>query len=208
MTWIPSQGSGLASAVDHETIGGGPYHAPLNLNPPSPVYPHAVYYCSQDIAAALCSRSDDGGLTFGPSVPIYNLTACGGLHGHVKVAPDGTVYVPNRGCGADAAVVVSEDNGTTWAVHQVQSSAVTNTATTDDPAVGIDNNGTVYFLGAMNGTAAMVATSTDQGQTWSNIYDVGAAYGLKNIPLPAGGAGDAGRAAGAVYATGPRNGEF
>ena len=43
MTWIPSQGSGLASAVDHETIGGGPYHAPLNLHPPSPVYPHAVY---------------------------------------------------------------------------------------------------------------------------------------------------------------------
>src|SRR4029077_2614538 len=121
ITWIPSQGSGLASAVDHETIGGGPYHSPLNLTPPSRAYPHAVYYCSQDIAAALCSRSDDGGLTFGPSVPIYNLTACGGLHGHVKVGPDGTVYVPNRGCGADAAVVVSEDNGTTWAVRQVQS---------------------------------------------------------------------------------------
>jgi hypothetical protein len=201
ITWVPSQGSGLASAVDHETIGGGPYHAPLNLNPPSPVYPHAVYYCSQDIAAALCSRSDDGGLTFGPSVPIYNLTACGGLHGHVKVAPDGTVYVPNRGCGADAAVVVSEDNGTTWAVHQVQSSAVANTATTDDPAVGIDNNGTVYFLGAMNGTAAMVAKSTDRGQTWSNIYDVGAAYGLKNIAFPAAVAGDAGRAAVAFYGT-------
>src|ERR1700720_588487 len=115
-TWVPSQGSGLASAVDHETIGGGPYHSPLNLNPPSPVYPHAVYYCSQDIAAALCSRSDDGGLTFGPSIAMYNLTACGGLHGHVKVGPDGTVYVPNRGCGADAAVVVSEDNGAAGAV--------------------------------------------------------------------------------------------
>jgi Dockerin type I domain len=199
ITWVPSQGSGLASAVDHETIGGGPYHSPLNLNPPSPVYPHAVYYCSQDIAAALCSRSDDGGLTFGPSVPIYNLTACGGLHGHVKVAPDGTVYVPNRGCGADAAVVVSKDNGMTWAVHQVQNSSVTNTATTDDPAVGIDNNGTVYFLGAMNGSAAMIATSTDQGQTWSNIYNVGAAYGVNNVAFPAAVAGDPGRAAVAFY---------
>ncbi|HEY2625202.1 MAG TPA: dockerin type I domain-containing protein [Candidatus Udaeobacter sp.] len=199
ITWVPSQGSGLASAVDHETIGGGPYHSPLNLNPPSPVYPHAVYYCSQDIAAAFCSRSDDGGLTFGPSIPIYNLTACGGLHGHVKVAPDGTVYVPNRGCGADAAVVVSEDNGTTWAVRQVQNSSVTNTATTDDPAVGIDNNGTVYFLGAMNGTAAMVATSTNKGQTWSNIYNVGAAYGVNNVAFPAAVAGDAGRAAVAFY---------
>ena len=199
MTWIPSQGSGLASAIDHETIGGGPYHAPLNLNPPSPVYPHAVYYCSQDLAAALCSRSDDGGLTFGPSIPIYNLTACTGLHGHVKVAPDGTVYVPNRACGADAAVVVSEDNGVTWAVRQVQNSSVTNTATSDDPAVGVDNNGTVYYLGAMNGTAATVAISNDNGQTWSNIFDIGAIYGVNNVAFPAAVAGDAGRAAVAFY---------
>jgi len=197
--WTPSQGSGLASAVDHETIGGGPYHAPLNLNPPTPAYPHAVYYCSQDIAAALCSRSDDGGLTFGPSIAIYNLTACGGLHGHVKVAPDGTVYVPNRGCGTDSAVVVSQDNGVTWAVRTVQNASVTNTAASDDPAVGIDNNGVVYFLGALNGTAAMVATSSDQGQTWSDIFDVGAVYGLKNIAFPAAVAGDAGRAAVAFY---------
>ena len=197
--WTPTQGSGLASAVDHETIGGGPYHAPLNVNPPTLAYPHAVYYCSQDIAAALCSRSDDGGLTFGPSIPIYNLTACGGLHGHVKVAPDGTVYVPNRACGTNAAVVVSTDNGTTWAVRPVQNAMVTNTAALDDPAVGIDNNGVVYFLGALNGTAAMVATSADQGQTWSNIYNVGAVYGVNNVAFPAAVAGDPGRAAVAFY---------
>src|SRR5207244_11388882 len=72
-----------------DRIGGRPrdnrrwwYHAPL-IPPPPPAYQNAVYYCSQDIATALCSRSDDGGSTYGPSVPIYNLTACGGLHGHV-----------------------------------------------------------------------------------------------------------------------------
>src|SRR5260370_41530242 len=74
-TWVPDQTGGIASAVDHETIGGGRYHAPL-VPPPPPAYQNAVYYCSQDIAAALCSRSDDGGSTYGPSVPIYNLTAC------------------------------------------------------------------------------------------------------------------------------------
>jgi len=197
VTWVPSQGSGLASAVDHETIGGGPYHAPIP-SLPTP-YPHAVYYCSQDIAAALCSRSDDGGLTFGPSVAIYNLTACGGLHGHVKVAPDGTAYVPNRACGTNSAVVVSTDNGTTWAIRPVQNGSVTNTAASDDPAVGIDNNGVVYFLGALNGTAAMVATSSDQGQTWSNIYDVGEIYGVNNVAFPAAVAGDPSRAAVAFY---------
>ena len=65
VTWVPDQSGGVASAVDHETIGGGPYHAPL----PSAgaVYPHAVYYCSQDVAAALCSR---------PASPGRVATAC------------------------------------------------------------------------------------------------------------------------------------
>jgi hypothetical protein len=200
VTWVPTQGSGLASAVDHETIGGGRYHSPLDVNPPSPAYPHAVYYCSQDIAAAFCSRSDDGGLTFGPSIAIYNLTACGGLHGHVKVSPvDGTVYVPNRACGSQSAVVVSEDNGVTWSIRPVENGSITNTTTTDDPAVSIDDLGRVYFMGALNGTAAMVATSDDLGVTWNNIYDVGAVYGVNNVAFPAATAGGPGRAAVAFY---------
>jgi hypothetical protein len=44
-----------------------------------------------------------------------------------------------------------------------------------------------------------VATSNDHGQTWQNIYDVGAAYSLKNIAFPAAVAGGAGRAAVAFY---------
>src|SRR6266576_3236707 len=39
----------------------------------------------------------------------------------------------------------------------------------------------------------------DHGQTWQNIYDVGAAYSLKNIAFPAAVAGGAGRAAVAFY---------
>ncbi len=205
-TWIVAQSGGLASAVDHQTIGGGIYHAPVPSGV-NPLYPKALYYCSQDIAAALCSRSDDGGTTYGPSVPIYNLTACGGLHGHVKVSPkDGTVYVPNRGCPTNSAVVVSQDNGVTWTVRTVQNGSVANTAASDDPAVGIDDNGRVYFLFANNGAAAAVATSDDFGVSWQNIVDVGAIYGLKNIAFPAavGGSstgGNTGRAAVAFYGT-------
>jgi hypothetical protein len=222
VTWVPTQSGGLASAVDHETLGGGIYHSPIPARPPGTIYPNAVYYCSQDIAAALCSRSDDGGLTYGPSIAIYNLTTCGGLHGHVKVSPvDGTVYVPNRACGAQSAVVVSQDNGVTWAIRPVQNGSVSDTTTTDDPAVAIDSGGgcpacvppfsiaRVYFLGAVNGTSAAVATSDDFGATWQNIYDVGAIYGLKQIAFPAAVAGDAGRAAVAFYgsttATGDSN---
>jgi len=203
-TWIVAQSGGIASAVDHQTMGGGIYHAPLPSGV-NPAYPNALYYCSQDIAFASCSRSDDGGTTYGASIPIYNLTACGGLHGHVKVSPkDGTVYVPNRQCGTQSAVVVSQNNGLTWTIRPVQNGSVANTAASDDPAVGIDDNGRVYFLFANNGTAAGVATSDDFGATWQNIVDVGAVYGLKNIAFPAavGGSstgGNTGRAAVAFY---------
>ena len=69
-TWIATEGSGIPSSVDHQTIGGGPFHAPLTrpTNVPG-LYPNAVYYCSQ-LPDAACSRSDDGGLTYGPSVPV------------------------------------------------------------------------------------------------------------------------------------------
>ena len=199
VTWTPDQSGGIGSAVDHETIGGGPYHAPVPTGI-SPVYPNAVYYCSQDLGPAFCARSDDGGLTYGPSVLIYNIGTCTGLHGHVKVSPkDGTVYVPNRDCGGQSAVVASQDNGVTWTVRPVKSGPITSTAASDDPAVGIDGNGRVYFLFSDNGTIAGVATSDDSGQTWQNMFDVGAIYGLKQVAFPAAVGGDPGRAAVAFY---------
>src|SRR6202043_2731949 len=94
-----------------------------------------------------CSRSDDGGLTYGPIVPIYNsvTSKCVGLHGHPKVAPDGTVYVPNKGCGLDTPVlgaglvnvVVSEDAGATWTIRAVPDSTG-SLLSKGDPSVGID----------------------------------------------------------------------
>src|SRR5213596_1394715 len=202
--WSPSSGP-LGSGIDHETIGGGPYHAPA---PPHGPYPNAVYYCSQDLVTAFCLRSDDGGATYGPPVPTYT-TQCGGLHGHVKVTPDGTVYLPNNSCSGTGAVVVSEDNGLTWNIRPVQNanSQTRANANLQDPAVGVDSNGRVYFAmssstvagSAAGGSNAVVATSTDRGQTWQNIYDVGEVYGLKNIAFPTAVAADASRAVVAFY---------
>ncbi|PYU18904.1 MAG: hypothetical protein DMG30_26120, partial [Acidobacteria bacterium] len=64
----------------------------------------------------------------------------------MKVAPDGTVYLPNNNCGGQGAVVVSEDNGLTWSVRPVQNATYHTVANANlqDPAVGIDNNGRVY----------------------------------------------------------------
>ncbi|HYY94732.1 MAG TPA: exo-alpha-sialidase, partial [Pyrinomonadaceae bacterium] len=200
-TWVPSQGSGMGASVDHETIGGGPFHAPLTRDPAGPVYPDAVYYCSQ-LPQSACARSDDGGLTFGPVVPVDPVgdAHCGGLHGHVKVAPDGTVYLPFNYCDGQGSAIVSQDNGVTWTIRHV-----TNTvAGQSDPAIGIDNQGRAYFAMSSatgDGSQAVVATTDDAGQTWQNIYDVGAVYGLKNVAYPAAVAADQGRAAVAFYGT-------
>ncbi|HEX7956620.1 MAG TPA: sialidase family protein, partial [Pyrinomonadaceae bacterium] len=131
-TWTPSQGSGINSGVDHQTVGGGPYarNADGSLKGGAvqlpgldlQTYPNAVYYASQDSGLAQIARSDNGGLTFGVAIPMWTLVQCGGLHGHIKVAPDGTVYVPNKSCGGQQGVAVSEDNGLTWSIRTVPGS--------------------------------------------------------------------------------------
>ncbi len=190
-TWAPTTGnSPLLSGVDHQTMGGGPYPAGQLGSLPTTAYPNAVYYCSQDIADANCAASRDGGVTYGPAVPMYNLTECGGLHGHVKVAPDGTVYVPNKGCGGNQAVAVSEDAGLTWAVRKNPAS----TPGSSDPSVGVGSNGTVYMGYQAADGSARVATSTDKGKTWSNDQNVGGQLGVVNSVFPAVVAGDDNRA--------------
>lgn len=191
-SWLPST-SGLASGVDHQTVGGGPLAAPL----PGVGYAHGVYYCSQAVALAGCALSLDGGLTFNPPIPIYNLLQCSGLHGHVKVAPDGTVYVPNKGCGSQQAVAVSANNGLTWTVRKVPGS----TPGSSDPSVGLASDGTAYFGFVGADGHAKVAVSHNKGATWSAPKDVGAAFGIQNAAFPAVVAGARDRAAVAFLGT-------
>ncbi|MEP7012181.1 MAG: hypothetical protein ABJC13_17810 [Acidobacteriota bacterium] len=192
-SWLPSMGSGINSGVDHQTVGGGPFAAPLT----GALHPHAVYYCSQDIALAQCAISVDGGVTFGPAVPIYNLTQCGGLHGHVKVGPDGTAYVPNKSCGGRQGVAVSSNNGLTWTVRKVTGSS----AGTWDPSVAVGPKGTVYFAFGNGDGRPMVAVSHDHGVTWSSPLDLGAASGIRDTAFASAIAGDDSRAAIAFLGT-------
>ncbi len=212
--WLPTQGSGQPAGVDHQTVGGGPYAAPA---PPVKInYPHAIYYCSQDIVTAFCSRSDDGGLTFGPGIPIYTFTTvngvnlpvapgtCGGLHGHVRVAPDGTAYVPNERC-MDAnsvgrpGVAVSTDNGLSWVVRTVPDAKSISPGS--DPSVAAGANNTIY-LGYVNADGhAKIASSADRGLHWSKSKDAGTPFGVQNAEFAEVIAGDDNRAAFAFLGT-------
>src|SRR5438477_5459218 len=182
-THHPSEGGGQPAGPDHETLGGGPFHSPVPT-PPAPAYPNAIYYCSQSLAEAECSRSDDGGVTFGPGVVIYTPSQClGGIHGHIKVSPQGTVYVPNSSCavgsppGANRAAM-STDNGITW--NEV---TVPGSTGSQDPSIGIGQNNvgkpvgqvpnTIYFGWISGEGQAHVAHSGNEGSTWNDDSDVG-----------------------------------
>ena len=217
--WVGTSGP-LGSGIDHQTIGGGPYHAPLP--PTKPVgYPHAFYYASQDLVAAFVLRSDDGGAVYGPVYPMWT-TQCGGLHGHIKVTPNtpatvlsgkvGTVFVPNNNCSGQGALAVSETNGVTWAIRQVPHTITSPNF--QDPAVAIDDNGRVYFAMSsfIEGNAGtddddkarlIVATSDDNGLNWTQIFDVSTALGLNHVFYPAAVAGSGGRAAVAFFGAVP-----
>lgn len=194
-SWTTTEPAQVNPAWDHESIGGGPYPPPLNAVPH--IYPNAVYYCAQ-LGASLCSRSDDGGLTWGPqTVMSPQITSCGGLHGHPQVNPlTGVMVVPNRDCGQSSGMMASTDGAVTFERRLVPGTKPCNC----DPSVAYDDAGTMYFV-TSSGGHPVVATSTDDGKTWTKPYDVGRALGLENAQQPMAVAGSAGRAAVAYYGT-------
>jgi hypothetical protein len=201
-TFSPSEG-GAPSGVDHQTIGGGPFHTPL---PPGLIYPNAVYYASQSVADATSELSFDGGITFPFQTPMFTAAQCAGLHGHIKIAPDGTAFVPDKACdtpsvplllGGEASVIVSENNNATWAVRPVPGAASSGN---DDASVGVATDSNTIFLGyqAADGHAR-IAVSHNKGVTWSTPVDVGVnsaavtgapTGGIQNCAFPAVVAGD------------------
>jgi len=189
VTWAPSMGGGIPSGVDHQSVGGGPY-APSAVGA-LPTYPNIVYYCSQDIATAFCASSRDGGTTFGAGVPTFGLLECSGIHGHIKVGPDGTAYLPNKSCGTNQAVAISRDNGLTWNVKRVPGTTVG----ANDPAAAVGANNTVYFGYIGSDGQPGVAVSRDHGETWTDRQFVGGEFGIENAVFPTMVAGDDDRAA-------------
>jgi len=194
-TWQLAEPGVVLPSWDHQSVGGGPYPAPLRDT--NPIYPNAIYYCAQTgLAANQCARSDDGGLTWLGPFPM-NVAACGGLHGHIAVSPvTGTVVVPHKSCGGKQGLAVSKDAATTWTTHTVDGT----TASPYDPAAAFDRAGRLYMVASSAGKP-LVSVSNDEGSSWSAPIDLGAEFGIANTAFPMTVAGDDGRAAVAFYGT-------
>ena len=196
-TWTPNQGGPPLAATDHQTIAAGPYPASLAPLFPTPVYPNAFYYCGQDIAFASCARSDNGGLTFNQPVPIYTINDCAGIHGHVRVAPDGTVAVPSKACGTNVAITVSEDGGSTWDIRKVPGSV----PSIRDPSIAWATDNAGYFCHSNGPGRAVISVTRDKGVTWEPSVEVGAEMGIKHVMFTHMIAGDPDRATCAYVGT-------
>ena len=243
-TMYVSEGGAPSGGIDHQTVGGGPFHIdpttgatpatvltpkiPAGAGPgatpiPDPgatPYPHSVYYASQSIATATSQLSLDGGFSYPVQSPMFTASDCAGLHGHLKVAEDGTAIVPDKACqqagvpfvfGGHPTVVVSEDNGATWNVRVVPNAD--SSAGVDDPSVGISwcppgvacdkaERSKHIYLGFMytDGRPG-VAVSSNKGVSWDRVVDLGAISGIKHIAFPAMAVGDPDRAAFAFLGT-------
>ena len=208
-SWISASASPPNGGSDHQTIGVGPYPADSPFASTS-AYSYAVYFCSQaSNAGAFCARSDTGGASFNPGVPVRTPAECGtagGIHGHLQVAPDGTAYLPLRVCtkpdgSSTQAISVSEDAGLTWVVRYIPGSE----AAQKDPAVGIASDGTMYACYEAPDHSAHAVVSKDKGVTWSKDYNISARVGAKTARFVTATAGDPDRAGCAFIAT-PKSG--
>ncbi|MGB8652340.1 MAG: sialidase family protein [Mycobacteriales bacterium] len=203
-TWTHStMGGAIGLAFDHQTIVAGkrvaeaaPFPAPIG-------YPDYLYYCTNDLYAANCAVSVDGGLNFLAALPVYTGELAGGpctaIFGHIKTDPrDGTVYLPPNGCNGKQMLFTSRDNTFSWTGSVVPGSTDGDAG---HPSVGVGRqDGAVYYAwgsaDGSNGTGRIhTAVSRDHGRTWVDQRTLGADLGVVTSRFPVVVAGDRGRAA-------------
>lgn len=157
-TYSPA-GCGIGNgAFDHQSITTGPPRASEPIG-----YPRMVYYC----VASLCAASLDGGLSFGPivcAVPGKPAVPgqCGSANGHVKTDVEGRVLLGVKS-GGMPWVSVSDDDGATWTIAQVNS---THGVYWHDIEIASDSAGTLYAAWQSYDGFPYMAVSRDHGATW------------------------------------------
>src|SRR3981081_740999 len=130
-------------------------------------------------------------------MPVFVGSECGAIHGHVKVGPDGTVYLPQRAGGANQGMAGSFDNGQKWVIERGPDRTTIGLNSSDPTVAPAPDEKTVYYAYQDGFGNPEVAVSSDHGKdgTWSPSTNVGAPFGIKNTKFPEIVVGDRDRAA-------------
>lgn len=206
-SWFVNYGAcGLPPGVhDHQTMVAAKPRETETVG-----YASLLYYCVNRVIDSVCATSTNGGLSFGPLIPVFPgldperadpdfaLPAgfCGGLHGHVVAAPDGVVYLPKGQCGVPM-VGVTGDDGLTWDLYAVSE---TVRISGHELRLAVDDEGTVYAFWQGADGLPYLAFSQTEGTTWSEPLMVGFP-GLTGMDFPSIAAGAAGHVAFAYVGT-------
>ncbi|HVL49853.1 MAG TPA: sialidase family protein [Candidatus Thermoplasmatota archaeon] len=206
-SWITNPiACGDPLVVDHQTIVAGK----PKITPVTPAYPNLLYICINHVYKSSCARSIDGGLSFHELPPAYSgvsppapgsgeqASFCGGLHGHVKTGPDGTVYLPRGYCGK-VMVAVSETDGLLWTPYVINET-VGILEGTHEITIATDPAGNVYAMWPAEDGLMRLAASKDKGKTWGPAHIL-SAPDVTLAGYPAIAAGDDGKLAFAYYGT-------
>lgn len=181
-TWLPSA-LPCTAPQDHPTIWTSTPRAT-----PTAGYPSLVHLCVNAYAGTVCTRSLDGGLTFGPIAPVVLSldpsqpgvggirSYCSGLMHHGTSGADGVLYIGKGHCGTPV-VARSLDDGLSWTAAAVTEGAsmALDAQSWADVSVAVDEVGSVYASWIDEDHLPTVAVSRDGGVTWSAPFGVAAA---------------------------------
>lgn len=153
---------------DAESIGVGP---PVHSRTTG--YPDVVYYCSSatlgsapPASSPVCMKSLDGGAAFTPIASPYPTRGAqdefAPWAGPPIVGPDGTVYIPKR-YGGEPLIAISHDEGRSWTRVRVAGNGDSSEAN----RAAVDARGNVYYTWVGADHMPYLATSRDEGKTWS-----------------------------------------
>ena len=201
LTWTTQPVSCGIPVNDHQTIFTGP----ATVVPTTPLYDNIVYYCNNQVAEVICTRSLDGGLTWLPTgtQPYLGVNTgteggevgfCGGLHGHGHASyTTGFVYLGKGHCN-DPWVAISEDNGLTWTRVLINGATGMSPQDNHEVSISSDSAGNVYAFWMDSDMLPRLAVSTDFGYTWGPAHKVGLPQ-VTAAKFPSIVAGDEGRIA-------------
>lgn len=179
--WTDDGGAVWGSSL---ACGGGVHDHPTVVVAKSRFFPttsdaNVVHACVNRLVDAACTRSLDGGRTWGPMRPLVFLDPsgdlaerglCATLTGPLAASSDGTLALGQACLDGPPMVAVSRDDGVTWDLRVVSAAGATRIGPipSHDVVTAFDAAGVLHATWIQDGLPVL-SSSADLGATWMPI---------------------------------------